>query len=107
MGRTCGEPDEIKKNTHPKFFTALFRERTRRSNGLCRGGVPQERLDPAQIERLGVAAACDQWPLPHLVQIEHERGAGVFAKVDEPIKRARVEQVSVGRARNRWPRKPL
>ena len=28
MGRTCGEPDEIKKNTHPKLFTALFRERT-------------------------------------------------------------------------------
>ena len=27
-GRTCGEPDEIKKNTHPKIFTALFRERT-------------------------------------------------------------------------------
>ena len=26
MGRTCGEPDEIKKNTHPKCFTALFRE---------------------------------------------------------------------------------
>ena len=26
MGRTCGEPDEIKKNTHPKNFTALFRE---------------------------------------------------------------------------------
>ena len=26
MGRTCGEPDEIKKNTHPKTFTALFRE---------------------------------------------------------------------------------
>ena len=25
MGRTCGEPDEIKKNTHPKNFTALFR----------------------------------------------------------------------------------
>ena len=23
--RTCGEPDEIKKNTHPKNFTALFR----------------------------------------------------------------------------------
>ena len=21
--RTCGEPDEIKKNTHPKYFTAL------------------------------------------------------------------------------------
>ena len=28
MGRTCGEPDEIKKNTHPEKFTALFRERT-------------------------------------------------------------------------------
>ena len=25
MGRTCGEPDEIKKNTHPKDTTALFR----------------------------------------------------------------------------------
>ena len=24
---TCGEPDEIKKNTHPKTFTALFRDR--------------------------------------------------------------------------------
>ena len=23
-GRTCGEPDEIKKNTHPKYVTALF-----------------------------------------------------------------------------------
>ena len=22
--RTCGEPDEIKKNTHPKYITALF-----------------------------------------------------------------------------------
>ena len=27
--RTCGEPDEIKKNTHPKYFTALFREQAR------------------------------------------------------------------------------
>ena len=25
MGRTCGEPNEIKKNTHPKCMTALFR----------------------------------------------------------------------------------
>ena len=25
VGRTCGEPDEIKKNAHPKYFTALFR----------------------------------------------------------------------------------
>ena len=29
MGRTCGEPDEIKKNTHPKNFTALFRVQAR------------------------------------------------------------------------------
>jgi len=28
-GRTCGEPDEIKRNTHPKYFTALFREQAR------------------------------------------------------------------------------
>ena len=26
IGRTCGEPDEIKKNTHPEYITALFRE---------------------------------------------------------------------------------
>ena len=26
MGRTCGEPDEIKKNTHPKSITAVFRD---------------------------------------------------------------------------------
>ena len=25
MGRACGEPDGIKKNTHPKYITALFR----------------------------------------------------------------------------------
>ena len=25
MGRTCGEPNEIKKNTHPEHTTALFR----------------------------------------------------------------------------------
>ena len=43
MGRTCGEPDEIKKNTHPKSFTALFREQVRhgvrpRAQRLCRRG---------------------------------------------------------------------
>ena len=26
--RTCGGPDEIKKNTHPKNITALFRDRS-------------------------------------------------------------------------------
>ena len=24
MGRTCGGPDETKKNAHPKYITALF-----------------------------------------------------------------------------------
>ena len=24
MGRTCGEPNEIRKNTHPKNITVLF-----------------------------------------------------------------------------------
>ena len=27
MGRTCGEPDEIKKNTRPKNIATLFRDR--------------------------------------------------------------------------------
>ena len=26
IGRTCGEPDEIKKNTHPKNITTFFRD---------------------------------------------------------------------------------
>ena len=30
MGRTCGEPNEIKKNTHPKHITALLREQAQR-----------------------------------------------------------------------------
>ena len=29
MGRTCGEPDETKKNTHLKDITALFREQAK------------------------------------------------------------------------------
>ena len=36
MGRTCGEPDEIKKNTHPKIFTALFREQASPAEGQQR-----------------------------------------------------------------------
>ena len=27
---TCGEPDEIKKNTHPKYITALVRDQAAR-----------------------------------------------------------------------------
>ena len=26
VGRTCGEPNKIKKTTHPKNITALFRD---------------------------------------------------------------------------------
>ena len=26
MGRACGEPDETKENTHPKYITVLRRE---------------------------------------------------------------------------------
>ena len=32
--RACGEPDEIKKNTHPKYFTALFREQATVAKGV-------------------------------------------------------------------------
>ena len=38
MGRTCGEPDEIKKNTHPKNITALCRDQIRRHTRARRGG---------------------------------------------------------------------
>ena len=45
MGRTRGEPDEIKKNTHPKSFTALFREQAqggaRQTKGRRGRPVPQ------------------------------------------------------------------
>ena len=40
--RTCGEPDEIKKNTHPKNITALPREQAVAhdcSNATCVHGV--------------------------------------------------------------------
>ena len=36
VGRTCGEPGEIKKNTHPKNITALFREQGRRTTSRAR-----------------------------------------------------------------------
>ena len=34
MGRTCGKPDEIKKTTHPKWFTPLFRDQGDQSKWL-------------------------------------------------------------------------
>ena len=37
VGRTCGEPDEIKKNTHPKILPLCFASRRRlRHDGLLR-----------------------------------------------------------------------
>ena len=60
MGRTCGEPDEIKKNTHPKNITALFRDQDRRlisSLGLeCRvlhGG----KIEPGELKAFLKVAA--------------------------------------------------
>ena len=44
MGRTCGEPDEIKKNTHPKNTTALFREQVGRCPDMCPEAERYERI---------------------------------------------------------------
>jgi len=38
MGRTCGEPEEIKESTHPKNITALFRAQA--LYGVCTVGDP-------------------------------------------------------------------
>ena len=45
MGRTCGEPDEIKKNTHPEYFTALFREQVGDGKVKVRRVVANTRTD--------------------------------------------------------------
>ena len=47
--RTCGEPDEIKKNTHPKKITALFREQatTRTRPGWQRTPRPPPTATPS------------------------------------------------------------
>ena len=57
--RTCGEPDEIKKNTHPKNVTALFRAQCggggvpRRRQGARRqlGGIHPDVVLPRQVEQ--------------------------------------------------------
>ena len=44
MGRTCGEPDEIKKNTHPENITALFREKAAAEHSPLQRGLGTPRL---------------------------------------------------------------
>ena len=64
MGRTCGEPDEIKKNTHPKSFTALFREQAssvRIRTGTMVTGVG--RSTPGKVGLLSGKPACRR-PIP-------------------------------------------
>ena len=58
---TCGEPDEIKKNTHPKNITALFREQ---EMGVLIEGAPREHA--AKITQL--LGAIRASPLHRLVE---------------------------------------
>ena len=68
MGRTCGEPDEIKKNTHPKSFTALFRERTR-ARAPPAPCAPRGTLCSSRTRRRGTR------PAPRVL-LEHKAPAG-------------------------------
>ena len=52
MGRTCGEPNEIKINTHPKTFTALFRERTELVEGEPGGNRVLQHTAPHPVHDL-------------------------------------------------------
>ena len=45
---TCGGPDVIKKNTHPKYITALVRDQGTTRRGLPRPRVVRERLGEAE-----------------------------------------------------------
>ena len=52
MGRTCGEPDEIKKITHPKYITALFRAPSRYQQSLaCEHGIGHDHLQQQRLAR--------------------------------------------------------
>ena len=63
IGRACGELDEIKKNTHPKKFTALIRERTPagrtglEARGQAWRGVPIQHTVAAVVCRHSFASA--------------------------------------------------
>ena len=69
---TCGEPDEIKQNAHPKNTTALFREQAVpeirqipvTGDGpmhlvLCSDGITDE-LDPHEIAAMAASGGADQ-----------------------------------------------
>ena len=49
--RTCGEPDEIKKNTHPKNITALIRDQVGTVTGVIGNVLPSPSTFPCR--RLG------------------------------------------------------
>ena len=72
MGRACGEPGEIKKNTHPKNITALF-------GGQAGCKFVQEQLSLASQGKLTVA--CADWQggkaSPRPVK-QNAAGGGVF-----------------------------
>ena len=63
MGRTCGEPDEIKKNAHPKYFTAFFRAGPRQ---ISLGWLHLERIRPLETvphhRYVRAAAASQRFP---------------------------------------------
>ena len=47
MGRTCGEPNEIKKSTHPENVTALFKK-----NKSARRFGPSDKLHAPELLRI-------------------------------------------------------
>ena len=57
--RTCGEPDEIKQNTHPKNITALFSEQAHLV-GRFAYGLASTKDDPGVAEKwqAQVAVGC-------------------------------------------------
>ena len=64
--RTCGEPDEIKKNTHPKKFTALCREQDKR-DFVDEANLMKLFKHPNIIELLGICMQED--PLYIIVEV--------------------------------------
>ena len=77
MGRTCGEPDEIKKNTHPEYVTALFRDRYEHNNkvsSLTAGGCMYQNSSRANNP--------DFWLDSHIKRLHDDHGytTGMFGK---------------------------
>ena len=56
MGRTCGEPNEITKNTHPKRITALFRVR---AQDTVLTPAPMQSMLAPELDRLAQGFEAD------------------------------------------------